>query len=71
LQSFALVLLIGLLRYLPRNPVKRGLVERPEAWLGSSFRHYLSGIEGAVEIESQWTARKREGMGVVLQVRRR
>ena len=30
-----------------------------------SFRHYLSGIEGAVEIESQWTARKREQLGVV------
>jgi hypothetical protein len=28
------------------------------------FRHYVSGVEGAVEIESQWTARKREPLGV-------
>jgi len=48
------------LRYMHRNPVKRGLVERPEDWLWSSFRHYASGVEGVVEIESQWTARKRE-----------
>jgi len=52
------------LRYIHRNPVKRGLVERPEDWLWSSFRHYISGVEGTVEIESQWTARKRERMGV-------
>jgi putative transposase len=48
------------LRYIHRNPVKRGLVKRPEDWLWSSFRHYASGVEGIVEIESQWTARKRE-----------
>jgi putative transposase len=52
------------LRYMHRNPVKRGLVERPEDWLWSSFRHYVSGIEGTVEIESQWTARKRERLGI-------
>ena len=52
------------LRYMHRNPVKRGLVKLPEDWLWSSFRHYASGVEGAVEIESQWTARKRELLGV-------
>ena len=31
------------LRYMHRNPVRRGLVERPEDWLWSSFRHYVSG----------------------------
>jgi len=51
------------LRYMYRNPVKRGLVERPEDWPWSSFRHYLYGEEGIVEIESEWTARKREKMG--------
>jgi len=51
------------LRYIHRNPVRRGLVERPEDWPWSSFRHYVSGVEGPVEIESQWTARKREQMG--------
>jgi len=29
------------LRYMHRNPVKRGLVERPEQWRWSSFRSYL------------------------------
>jgi putative transposase len=48
------------LRYIHRNPVKRGLCERPEDWEWSSFRHYASGYEGRVEIESEWTARKRE-----------
>jgi len=59
------------LRYMHRNPVKRGLVGSPEDWAWSSFRHHLSGVEGAVEIESQWTARKREKMGLTLQVMRR
>jgi putative transposase len=51
------------LRYMHRNPVKRGLVEKPEDWKWSSYRHYLTGMEGVVEIESEWTARKREKMG--------
>ena len=48
------------LRYIHRNPVTRGLVESPMDWQWSSFRHYVSGVEGIVEIESEWTARKRE-----------
>jgi hypothetical protein len=48
------------LRYIHRNPVKRGLCERPDDWEWSSFRHYATGIEGRVEIESEWAARKRE-----------
>jgi putative transposase len=47
------------IRYIHRNPVKRGLVEKPEDWTWSSFRHYLIGEKGAVEIESQWTAFRR------------
>jgi len=53
------------LRYMHRNPVVRGLVQQPEEWLWSSFRHYLSGDEGSVEIESPWTARKRGRAGDV------
>src|SRR6266852_2470671 len=30
------------LRCIDRNPVKRGLVKRPEDWVWSSFRHYLT-----------------------------
>jgi REP-associated tyrosine transposase len=48
------------MKYIHRNPVKRGLCERPEDWEWSSFRHYASACEGRVEIESDWTARKRE-----------
>jgi len=57
------------LRYMHRNPVKRGLVDKPEDWAWSSFRHYLTGEEGVVEIESEWTARKRERMGIRPQVK--
>jgi putative transposase len=52
------------LRYMHRNPVVRGLVEKPEDWPWSSFRHYATGEEGTVEIESEWTARKRDQAGV-------
>lgn len=50
---------VGKLRYIHRNPVVRGLVERPEDWPWSSFRHYALRELGAVEIESDWTARLR------------
>jgi putative transposase len=48
------------LRYIHRNPIRAGLCERPEDWEWSSFRHYATGCEGRVEIESEWTARRRE-----------
>jgi putative transposase len=48
------------LRYMHRNPVVRGLVAKPEGWSWSSFRHYATGEVGVVEIESEWTARRRE-----------
>ena len=48
------------LRYIHRNPVRRGLCERPEEWEWSSFRHYSTGCQGQVRIESEWTARVRE-----------
>ncbi len=57
------------LRYLHRNPVARGLVAKPEDWEWSSFRHWSTGEESVVEIESQWTARKRERMGSPLTVK--
>lgn len=38
------------LRYIHRNPVERGLAERPEEWPWSSFRHYQSGDCGVVAI---------------------
>jgi len=56
------------LRYIHRNPVSRGLVTSPEQWAWSSFRHYVSGVEGVVEIESQWTTRRREQLGITPQL---
>jgi putative transposase len=47
------------LRYMHRNPVVRGMVAKPEDWAWSSFRHYATGVEGRVEIESQWSAMRR------------
>jgi REP-associated tyrosine transposase len=59
------------LSYIHRNPVKRGLVESSEDWASSSFRHYLTGESGSVEIESHWTGRVRERAGIFPTVRMR
>jgi len=59
------------LDYMHMNPVKRGLVTSPEQWPWSSFRHHANGVEGVVEIESHWTARKRERLGLTPQIVRR
>jgi len=53
------------LGYIHLNPVERGLVARPEDWEWSSFRQWATGCEGGVEVERQWTARRRERMGIV------
>ncbi len=46
------------LRYIHRNPVKRGLVKTPEEWQWSSFRGYRLGEEGLVKINFQdWPPR--------------
>ncbi|MGA8271558.1 MAG: transposase [Candidatus Sulfotelmatobacter sp.] len=43
------------LRYMHRNPVKRGLVESPEQWRWSSYRFYLLGEPGPVQVNTGWT----------------
>ena len=48
------------LQYLHRNPVERGLVEKPEHWPWSSFNHWATGEPGRIEIESHWTFTRRE-----------
>ena len=37
------------------------MVEKSEDWKWSSFRHYATAEIGPVEIESQWTADRRNG----------
>jgi putative transposase len=61
--------LYNALNYIHFNPVKRGLVQKPDAWRWSSCQHHLTGSEGVVEVESEWTARIRERMGIVPTVR--
>lgn len=46
-------------RYIHRNPVIRGLVDHPRDWSWSSYRHWETGADGAVEIESTWMFAKR------------
>jgi len=53
--------LVENLRCMHRNPAKRGLPEKPEDWKWSSYRHYAFAEVGLVDIESQWTADRREG----------
>jgi putative transposase len=48
------------LTYMHRNPVTRGLVMEPDHWAWSSFHHISTGDPGVVEIESQWTAARRQ-----------
>jgi putative transposase len=48
------------LKYIHRNPVKRGLVESPDDWQWSSYHHYRTTDPGRVEIESEWTWNLRE-----------
>lgn len=55
------------LRYMHRNPVKRGLVSSPELWRWSSFRHYAFGEIGPVAINAMvpasWMKRKQSSEG--------
>ena len=43
------------LRYMHRNPVKRGLVESPEQWRWSSYRFYLLDEAGRVGVNVGWS----------------
>ena len=45
------------LRYIHRNPVRRGLVEKPEQWRWSSFRDYAYDEPGPVRV-NDWTVLK-------------
>jgi len=40
------------LRYMHRNPVKRGLVESPQQWAWSSYRFYLLDEPGPVRVNA-------------------
>jgi putative transposase len=55
------------LRYMHRNPVKRGLVLEPQQWAWSSFRHYADGDHGPVLVNEPQKAelRVRQIDGVV------
>ena len=68
------------LRYMHRNPVKRGLVESTEQWRGSSYRFYLLGEVGPVRVNEGWTEISfcdrvanagTDGTGTIVSARRR
>jgi putative transposase len=42
------------LRYVHRNPVKRGLVAAPGQWRWSSYLFYLLGETGPVRVDEGW-----------------
>ncbi|HEX4321348.1 MAG TPA: transposase [Acidobacteriaceae bacterium] len=48
------------LKYIHRNPVVRGLVQKPEDWRWSSFQHYSTGAPIPVQIESWRTTTQRQ-----------
>jgi putative transposase len=51
------------LRYIHRNPVKRGLVESPDEWAWSSFRAYAYREQGPVRVnfqEWEWKVKVRQ-----------
>ena len=48
------------LDYVHHNPVARGLCADEDGWPWSSFHHYATGAAGIVEIESEWTANRRD-----------
>ncbi len=41
------------LRYMHRNPVKRGLVVSPEEWSWSSYRFYRMGESGVIRVNEE------------------
>ena len=45
------------LRYMHRNPVKRGLVLAPEQWAWSSFRYYAYDEAGPVLVDEKQPAK--------------
>ncbi|HEV2728659.1 MAG TPA: transposase, partial [Terriglobales bacterium] len=47
------------LRYMHRNPVKRGLVLEPDQWAWSSYRHYAYGEAGPVLVNEPRRAEMR------------
>lgn len=47
------------LRYMHRNPVKRGLVLEPRQWAWSSYRHYADGQRGIVLVNEEQKAEMR------------
>jgi putative transposase len=42
------------LAYLHRNPVRAGLVGKPEEYAYSSYRAYLTGEEWLIEVDRRW-----------------
>jgi putative transposase len=46
--------LIEKLKYMHANPVTRGLVKHPAAWIWSSYLFYEIGKQGMISIDQPW-----------------
>jgi len=57
------------LRYIHRNPVKRGLCATPQDWKWSSFRAWAIGEDGIVDVESELRAARREAARMGIQIK--
>ena len=44
----------NLIEYIHNNPVRRGLVERPDEWIWSSAREWLTGEPGPIRIDKDF-----------------
>ena len=42
------------LNYIHRNPIRSGLVEKPEDYPYSSYRNYVFGEEWLIEVDQEW-----------------
>ena len=51
------------LRYMHRNPIKRGLVSEPLEWAWSSFRHYATGEQRVVIVRPPEPMSQKRDMG--------
>ena len=58
------------LMYMHRNPYTRGLIAERDERRWSSRHHWWTGEAGVVEIESNWTARRRGDLGMVADEKR-
>ena len=46
-------------QYIHQNPVERALVMDAGSWEWSSYLHWMTGVDGPVEVDSSWTSKRK------------